>query len=105
MPNFHWPKTSIQEFTWNSKSCPEGLPRKKNGRITRNAVAITMRRGRGKMWFPTIPTGSSCGVVCVRSREDEFRREWPPQLICLHSDCCLSCLNEQSGGFAINELW
>jgi hypothetical protein len=57
------------------------------------------------MWFPTIPTGSSCGVVCVRSREDEFRREWPPQLICLHSDCCLSCLNEQSGGFAINELW
>ena len=31
MPCFHWPRTSIQEYMWNSKSCPDGLPHQKNG--------------------------------------------------------------------------
>src|SRR5712671_4213858 len=31
MPSLHWPRTSIQENMWNSKSCPDGLPRQKNG--------------------------------------------------------------------------
>src|SRR5277367_1475230 len=75
IPCRHCPSTSIQEFTWNSKSCPEGLPREKKGRITRNAAAITISRGKGKIDLPTRLTGSLCCFVCIRSREDEFGRE------------------------------
>src|ERR1035437_7199319 len=31
MPCFHWPRTSIHEYMWNSKSWPDGLPHQKNG--------------------------------------------------------------------------
>src|SRR5208282_5447219 len=33
MPWFHWPRTSIHENMWNSKSCPDGFPHQKNGAI------------------------------------------------------------------------
>jgi hypothetical protein len=79
IPCLHCPSTSIQEFTWNSKSCPEGLPRKKNGRITRNALAITIRRGRGKMGPPDKLAQASDRFVSLRSEEDEFR-ELPPKV-------------------------
>src|SRR5580700_9561712 len=103
MPNFHWPKTSIQEFTWNSKSCPEGLPRKKNGRITANEVAITTSRGRSEMGPPTefVPTSSRFVTLC--SKEDEFSRELPPWASRTgHKDCGLSHANGQCG---IKRLW
>src|SRR5208282_2018305 len=80
IPCFHWPRTSIQEFTWNSKSCPEGLPRKKKGRITRKAVAITMRRGKGRIFPPAKLTGTFARVVSLGSEEDELSREWPPTI-------------------------
>src|SRR3981081_4676715 len=80
MPCRHCPRTSIEEFRWNSKSCPEGFPRKKNGRITRNAVAITTSRGKGKISPSVRLTEDSCGFVCRRSTEDEFSREWPPDV-------------------------
>src|SRR6266849_4790403 len=47
IPCFHWPSASIQEFTWNSKSWPEGLPRKKNGRTTANAVVMMISSDQG----------------------------------------------------------
>jgi hypothetical protein len=101
MPCLHWPRTSIQEFTWNSKSCPEGLPRKKKGRITRNATAITTNRGQGKIG----PPGKiSCCNSVLRSREDEFSRAWPPAASTrLQRDCCLTRANEQSVERGINQ--
>jgi len=44
--SFHWPSTSIHEFMWNSKSWPDGIPRKEKGSTTANAVAMMIRRGR-----------------------------------------------------------
>src|SRR5580658_2541528 len=97
MPNFHWPKTSIHEFTWNSKSCPEGLPKKRNGRITANEAAITTSRGRSEMGPPTefVPTSSRFVTLC--SKEDEFGRELPPGIQMGHKDCGLSRANGQCG--------
>src|SRR5579883_1846419 len=48
MPRFHCARTSIQESRLNSKSWPEGLPRKKNGTITAKLTAATTNSGRGK---------------------------------------------------------
>src|SRR5208282_378909 len=48
MPCFHWPSTSIHENMWNSKSCPEGLPRQKNGVMAaRQQPASTNARETG----------------------------------------------------------
>jgi hypothetical protein len=43
MPCFHWPSTSIQEKTWNSKSCPDGLPRQRNGTIAAKEAPASSR--------------------------------------------------------------
>src|ERR1700719_254927 len=41
MPCFHCDNTSSHEYKWNSTSCPDGVPRKKNGTsIAKAAVAI-----------------------------------------------------------------
>src|SRR5271167_1419743 len=48
MPCFHWPRISIHENMWNSKSCPEGLPHQKNGAIaSRQAQDKNKARGIG----------------------------------------------------------
>src|SRR6266851_2902318 len=48
MPSFHWPRTSIHENMWNSKSCPEGLPHRKNGAMaSRQTPANTNAREIG----------------------------------------------------------
>src|SRR4029077_1495792 len=48
MPSFHWPRTSIHENMWNSKSCPDGLPRQKKGVMaSRQAPANTKAREMG----------------------------------------------------------
>src|SRR5713226_9497044 len=48
MPSFHWPSTSIHENMWNSKSCPEGLPHRKNGAMaSRQAPANSNAREIG----------------------------------------------------------
>src|SRR5262249_51843730 len=45
MPSFHWPRTSIHENMWNSKSWPEGDPYQKKGVMARNeTTAITVTR-------------------------------------------------------------
>jgi hypothetical protein len=46
IPSFHWPSTSIHEFMWNSKSWPDGIPRKKKGNTITNAVAMMIGGGR-----------------------------------------------------------
>src|SRR5579863_4079524 len=101
IPCFQWSRTSIQEFTWNSKSCPDGLPRKKKGRITRNAIAITTNTGQGKI---DPPGKTSWRNTVRRSREDDFSREWPPAAWTrLHRDCCLTRANEQSVHLGIHQ--
>jgi len=56
------------------------LPTKKKGRITRKAVAITIRRGKGRIFPPGKLTGSLARVVSLGFGEDELSREWPPTI-------------------------
>lgn len=48
MPCSHWLDTSIQEFMWNSKSCPEGTPSQNMGTMAaKDAVAMTAKTMNG----------------------------------------------------------
>ena len=61
---------------------PEGFPRKRNGKTTRKAVAITISRGEGKM--------GALRTLGLRSVKDEFSAGWP-SASCMspHEDCGL----------------
>src|SRR5580658_85094 len=45
VPSFHCERTSSQVYKWNSKSWPEGRPRKKKGISTANAAKAIERSG------------------------------------------------------------
>src|SRR5437867_6265723 len=73
MPCFHCPSTSIQENKWNSKSCPEGLPLRKNGTMTANAAAMMMSTGNRKSGLASGESRESAlalpaGLACEGSR-------------------------------------
>src|SRR6266700_2538380 len=73
MPCFHCPSTSIQENKWNSKSCPEGLPLRKNGTMTANAAAMMVSTGNSKSGLASDESRESvlalpAGLACEGSR-------------------------------------
>src|SRR5450432_3967906 len=93
MPCFHCARTSSHEKQWNSKSCPEGLPLKKNGISTAKAAAAMSRNGfqnsdppgvakspRGRELLPL--TASAGGVASVSSfpTEQSLKRDCPSRL-------------------------
>jgi hypothetical protein len=45
IPCFHCDRTSSHEYKWNSTSCPEGIPRKKNGISIANAAEAIEKSG------------------------------------------------------------
>ena len=64
MPSLHWLSTSIQEFMWNSKSWPEGIPRKKVGTKTAKAASAMVSRGE--------PKSGPCWLAEQRSLRGRF---------------------------------
>jgi hypothetical protein len=52
MPSLHWLSTSIQEFKWNSKSWPDGIPKNRVGRNRAKAVTAMVRMGKPRSGLP-----------------------------------------------------
>jgi hypothetical protein len=101
MPSFHWWTTSIHEKTWNSKSCPDGFPRKKNGTTTAKAATMMLTAG----------TGKRLGRVLVRAGGSSDGLDWRPWFRCIASPAeflltrkCNSCLLDHGSCAGIDRV-
>jgi hypothetical protein len=66
IPCFHWESTSSHEYKWNSTSCPEGVPRKKNGISTARAAAPIASSGAQSSAASDVPVRSFNESFAVR---------------------------------------